>query len=53
MTIEFLNHDEAPAPAASYSNLAILPPGKRILVIAGQVGNLIDGSMVEGLEAQY
>ena len=50
---EFLNPEEAPAPAASYSNLAILPPGKRILVIAGQIGNLIDGSMVEGLEAQY
>ena len=48
MTIEFLNPEEAPAPAASYSNLAILPPGKRILVIAGQIGNLIDG-----LEAQY
>ena len=47
------NPEEAPAPAASYSNLAILPPGKRILVIAGQIGNLIDGSMVEGLEAQY
>ena len=53
MTIEFLNPEEAPAPAASYSNLAILPPGKRILVIAGQIGNLIDGSMVDGLEAQY
>ena len=53
MTIEFLNPEEAPAPAGSYSNLAILPPGKRILVIAGQIGNLIDGSMVEGLEAQY
>ncbi|MCH2295345.1 MAG: Rid family hydrolase [SAR324 cluster bacterium] len=53
MTIEFLNPEEAPAPAGSYSNLAILPPGKRILVIAGQIGNLIDGSMVDGLEAQY
>ena len=53
MKIEFLNPEEAPAPAGSYSNLAILAPGKRILVIAGQIGNLIDGSMVEGLEAQY
>ena len=53
MTIEFLNPEEAPASAGSHSNLAILPPGKRILVIAGQIGNLIDGSMVEGLEAQY
>ena len=53
MTIEFLNPEEAPAPAASYSNLAILPPGKRILVIAGQIGILTDGIMVEGMEAQY
>ena len=53
MTIEFLNPEEAPTPAGFYSNLAILPPGKRILVIAGQIGNLIDGSMVDGLEAQY
>ena len=51
--ISLLNPEEAPAPAASYSNLAILPPGKRILVIAGQIGNLIDGSMVDGLEAGY
>ena len=53
MTIEFLNPEEGPTPAASCSNLAIRPPGKRILVIAGQIANLIDGSMVEGLEAQY
>ena len=53
MTIEFLNPEEALAPEASYSNLAILPPGKRILIVAEQIGNLIDGSMVAGLEAQY
>ena len=27
--------------------------GYRLLVIAGQIGNLADGSIVEGLEAQY
>ena len=53
MTIEFLNPEGAPAPAGSYSNLAIIPPGKTILVIVGQIGNLIDGIMVDGLEAQY
>ena len=29
------------------------PPGRRLLVIAGQIGNLSDGTIVEGLEAQY
>ena len=37
----------------NYSNLAIVPAGYRLLVIAGQIGNLSDGSIVEGLEAQY
>ncbi|MEC9366670.1 MAG: RidA family protein [Chloroflexota bacterium] len=53
MGLEFINPDNAPAPAANYSNLAIVPPGYRLLVIAGQIGNLADGSIVEGLEAQY
>ena len=53
MGLEFLNPENAPPPAANYSNLAIVPAGYRLLVIAGQIGNLADGSIVEGLEAQY
>ena len=53
MGLEFVNPEEAPAPAANYSNLAIVPAGYRLLVIAGQIGNLSDGSIVNGLEAQY
>ena len=53
MGLEFVNPQDAPAPAGPYSNLAIVPPGYRLLVIAGQIGNLADGSIVDGLEAQY
>ena len=53
MGLEFVNPENAPAPAANYSNLAIVPAGYRLLVIAGQIGNLSDGSIVDGLEAQY
>ena len=51
MGLEFVNPKNAPQPAANYSNLAIVPAGYRLLVIAGQIGNLSDGSIVEGLEA--
>jgi len=53
MGLEFVNPEGVPAPAANYSNLAIIPTGYRLLVIAGQIGNLADGSIVDGLEAQY
>ena len=53
MSLKFVNPENAPAPAANYSNLAIVPAGYRLLVIAGQIGNLSDGSIVDGLEAQY
>ncbi len=53
MGLEFVNPENAPAPAANYSNLAIVPVGYRLLVIAGQIGNVADGGIVDGLEAQY
>ena len=53
MSLEFVNPTNSPAPAGGYSNLAVIPPDRRLLVIAGQIGNLIDGSIVEGLEAQF
>ena len=31
----------------------LLPAGRRLLVLAEQIGNLSDGTIVEGLEAQY
>jgi len=53
MSLAFIDPPNAPAPAADYRNLAIVPAGHRLLVLAGQIGNLMDGSIVEGLEAQY
>ena len=53
MTLKFINPPNAPPPAANYRNLAIVPGDRRLLVLAGQIGNLMDGSIVEGLEVQY
>lgn len=53
MGLKFIDPPNAPPPAANYRNLAIVPSGHRLLVIAGQIGNFMDGTIVEGLEAQY
>ena len=53
MSLKFIDPPNAPPPAANYRHLAIVPSGRRLLVIAGQIGNLMDGTIVEGLEAQY
>ena len=53
MSLKFANPQAVARPAAAYSNLAIVPPGRRLLILAGQVGNRPDGSFVEGLEAQF
>ena len=53
MTITFLNPSNAPKPAANYSNVAIIPAGKNLLSISGQIGNDIEGEIAESLEDQY
>lgn len=53
MGLKFVNPQTVAKPAAAYSNLAIVPSGRRLLVLAGQVGNRPDGSFVESLEAQF
>jgi enamine deaminase RidA (YjgF/YER057c/UK114 family) len=53
MSIEFKDPVEAPPPAGNYRNLAIVAAGKRLLIISGQIGNRLDGTIIEGLEAQY
>ena len=53
MSLKFVNPQTVAKPTATYSNLAIVPPGRRLLVLAGQVGNRLDGSFVESLEAQF
>ena len=53
MSISFSNHQTAAQPAAGYRNLAIIPAGYRLLVLAGQIGNTMDGSLVKTVEDQY
>tara|TARA_B100001123_G_scaffold410479_1_gene505639 strand:+ start:809 stop:1207 length:399 start_codon:yes stop_codon:yes gene_type:complete len=53
MAIKFINPKNSPPPAANYTNLAVVPQNHRLLVLAGQIGNLMDGTLVDGLEAQY
>ena len=48
MSIEFKDPVEAPPPAANYRNLAIVAAGKRLLIISGQIGNRLDGTIIEG-----
>ena len=53
MDIKLSNPDIVPAPAAGYSNLAIIPPNRRLLVLVGQFGNIMNGDILDGIEAQY
>lgn len=53
MDIKLCNPDIVPAPAAGYSNLAIIPPNRRLLVLAGQFANIMNGDILDGIEAQY
>ena len=53
MGLRFVDPPNGPPPAASYRHMAVVPAGSRLLVLAGQIGNLSDGTIVEGLEAQY
>ena len=53
MTITFINPSNVPKPAGNYSNVAVIPSGKKLLSISGQIGNDIDGDVAESLEDQY
>ena len=44
---------EAGPPLGLYSHAVEIPPGARVLYIAGQVGSGPDGVMREGFEAQF
>ena len=53
LNLEFKNPENAAPPAARYSNLVVIPEGSKILCIAGQIGNLQSGEILDGLETQY
>jgi enamine deaminase RidA (YjgF/YER057c/UK114 family) len=50
--IRKINPPSVPKPVAAYSHVAEVPPGTRLLFLAGQVGNRADGSLPEGVEDQ-
>jgi 2-iminobutanoate/2-iminopropanoate deaminase len=53
MPIEFLNPEGLAKPVAYYSHLAVVPSGYKQLILAGQVGNRLDGSFPETLDEQF
>ena len=53
MTLIFKNPQGIPEPAANYRHMAIIPPNKRLLILAGQIGNVQDGTLLENVEEQY
>ena len=53
MSLKFVDPPDGPPPSASSRHLAIVPDGRRLLILSGQIGNLSDGTIVDGLEAQY
>jgi enamine deaminase RidA (YjgF/YER057c/UK114 family) len=50
---QFFNPPSVHPPAPSYRHGAIHPLSGRRLIISGQVGARVDGSVAEGLEAQF
>lgn len=53
MAIEKLNPPDVAPPIAFYSHLAVVPSGHKLLVLAGQVGNRLDGSIPDSLDDQF
>jgi 2-iminobutanoate/2-iminopropanoate deaminase len=52
MSVLYKNPESVAPPAGQYSHSVLVPAGKEMLHIAGQVGNRSDGRMAEGFEAQ-
>jgi len=50
--IRKINPPSVPKPVAAYSHVADVPPGTRLLFLAGQIGNRADGSLPDGVEDQ-
>ena len=53
MALIFKNPQDIPEPEANYRHMAIIPPNKRLLILAGQIGNVQDGTLLENVEEQY
>ena len=53
MSIEFSNPNGVAKRVAHYSHLAVVPSGYKQLILAGQVGNHLDGSFPDSLDDQF
>ena len=53
MSVEKLNPPQVAPPVAFYSHLAVVPPDHKLLVLAAQVGNRIDGTFPDSLDEQF
>ena len=53
MPIEKINPPQVAPPVAYYSHLAVVPAGHKLLVLSGQVGNRLDGSIPDSLDDQF
>ena len=51
-SIRKVNPPSVPKPVAAYSHVAEVPPGHRLLFLAGQIGNRSDGTLAATLEEQ-
>lgn len=40
-------------PIGAYSHVAIVPPGRGLIVLAGQIGNAPDGKLADTVDAQF
>ena len=53
MALIFKNPKGVPEPAANYRHTAIIPSNKQLLILAGQIGNEQDGTLLGNVEEQY
>jgi 2-iminobutanoate/2-iminopropanoate deaminase len=53
MPITKCNPDVVHPPAGNYSHLAVVPPGHRLLYLAGQLGMHKDGTVPNAVEDQF
>lgn len=53
MTVKLKTPGGVAPPVAFYQHLAVVEPSSRMLVLAGQVGQAIDGSFPDTVEAQF
>ena len=53
MALLFKSPKGVPEPAANYLHMAIIPPNKWLLILADQIGNEQDGTLLRNVEEQY